>query len=357
MKLGEILIHQKSITQDQLALALWVQKRWGGLLGRILVSRGALPEADLIVALSGQLGIPSVDLRSRCMPTCVCHLLPQELCISHLLLPFGRDPDSGVLQVAMADPRDPAGLAALRGCFSGPCRVYLCGYVDLTDALFRQAHQKPDAAPSPVVRRATQEIIEADSLVEEVAIPMPVAARRTVPPLVEDELEVLEESDMLAAMTAQALAGRPAEVDLIVESGDFEIISAEEDGPRKSTEPIGAAPVAAGTVATGTDPKPAADAPAKPVAVETEPTTGAKPDEPAATHDDAAAKDQAPTKESGTKAVPKPEPTAKDSEKKGPAPPARRGLLAALAGGPREPEKKVPDKKPPPSPFDARDRK
>ena len=52
--LGEILLENGEITQDQLDKALEVQKKEGGLIGIILVSQGSISEQILVKYLAIQ---------------------------------------------------------------------------------------------------------------------------------------------------------------------------------------------------------------------------------------------------------------------------------------------------------------
>ena len=57
-KLGEILIQQGLISEEQLKDAISRQKRERGRLGEILVKMGTLTEDDIIAALGTQLNLP-----------------------------------------------------------------------------------------------------------------------------------------------------------------------------------------------------------------------------------------------------------------------------------------------------------
>ncbi len=52
--LGEILLENGEITNDQLEKAVEVQKKEGGLIGIILVSQGAITEQTLVKYLAIQ---------------------------------------------------------------------------------------------------------------------------------------------------------------------------------------------------------------------------------------------------------------------------------------------------------------
>jgi hypothetical protein len=52
--LGEILLENKEITQEQLDKAIEIQKKEGGLIGIILVTMGAITEQVLVKYLAVQ---------------------------------------------------------------------------------------------------------------------------------------------------------------------------------------------------------------------------------------------------------------------------------------------------------------
>ena len=60
-KLGEVLLKNTSISQDQLNDALKIQYEEGGLLGEILVRKNMLALSEIVRALCLQLGIPFLD--------------------------------------------------------------------------------------------------------------------------------------------------------------------------------------------------------------------------------------------------------------------------------------------------------
>jgi len=56
VKLGDLLLKQKLITQQQLETALKLQREEGGKIGEALVRVGAVSEADITETLSQQFG-------------------------------------------------------------------------------------------------------------------------------------------------------------------------------------------------------------------------------------------------------------------------------------------------------------
>jgi len=62
IRIGDLLVEQKIISQSQLQEALTEQKKSGRKLGRVLIENGFIDEDRLLVLLSEQLDIPYVDL-------------------------------------------------------------------------------------------------------------------------------------------------------------------------------------------------------------------------------------------------------------------------------------------------------
>jgi len=63
VKLGELLLEQKLLTQEQLQAALDEQKRSGRKLGRVLTDLGLVREEKLHELLAANLQIPFIDVR------------------------------------------------------------------------------------------------------------------------------------------------------------------------------------------------------------------------------------------------------------------------------------------------------
>src|SRR5258706_14611692 len=63
IRLGDVLVAQKLISQEQLKHALEAQKRSGRRLGRVLVDEGVLTEEHIAEALARQLGLPFLNLK------------------------------------------------------------------------------------------------------------------------------------------------------------------------------------------------------------------------------------------------------------------------------------------------------
>ncbi|MBI5100873.1 MAG: type IV-A pilus assembly ATPase PilB [Nitrospirae bacterium] len=102
VKLGQLLIASSIINEEQLKLALNVQKKEGGRLGSNLVKLGFLSEDKLVAFLSRQYGVPSINLSEYRIDPAVLKLIPAEMAKKHLLMPIARV--GATLTVAIADP-------------------------------------------------------------------------------------------------------------------------------------------------------------------------------------------------------------------------------------------------------------
>jgi hypothetical protein len=65
VRLGEILIKESLITQDQLTKALEFQRSNGGKLGSCLTKMGYITDDDITGVLSRQYGVPSITKSIR----------------------------------------------------------------------------------------------------------------------------------------------------------------------------------------------------------------------------------------------------------------------------------------------------
>jgi MSHA biogenesis protein MshE len=104
VRLGDVLIAQKTISQEQLKLALEEQKRSGRKLGRTLVDLGFVTEERLGQALARQLNLAFVNLKLYNFNRAVVLKLPESAARRFRVLAL-EDRGERML-VGMADPTD-----------------------------------------------------------------------------------------------------------------------------------------------------------------------------------------------------------------------------------------------------------
>ena len=102
IRLGEILVKESLITQDQLQKALDFQRTNGGKLGSCLTRLGFITDDDITGVLSRQYGVPSINLKYYEIDPNVIKLIPQDTAARYQVIPLSRV--GSVLTIAMTDP-------------------------------------------------------------------------------------------------------------------------------------------------------------------------------------------------------------------------------------------------------------
>ena len=101
-RLGDLLVADGLITDEQLRTALAEQRGTGEKLGSILVRLNLVNEEQLTGFLSRQYGIPSITLSQLDVDQELLRLVPAQIAKKYEVLPIRRVGDS--LALAMADP-------------------------------------------------------------------------------------------------------------------------------------------------------------------------------------------------------------------------------------------------------------
>jgi len=101
-RLGEILVKESLITQEQLKQALDYQKQHSGRLGTCLVKMGFITDDEVTAVLSRQYGVPSINLKFYEVDPTVVKLIPQETAVRYQIVPLSRV--GSTLTIAMTDP-------------------------------------------------------------------------------------------------------------------------------------------------------------------------------------------------------------------------------------------------------------
>ncbi len=104
VRLGEILVQQKLLTEEQLKGALAGQKKSGRRLGRVIIELGYASEEQISQALARQLGVAYVNLKHYNLKREVTIKLPETQARRYRALVLEDAGDHYL--VAMADPTD-----------------------------------------------------------------------------------------------------------------------------------------------------------------------------------------------------------------------------------------------------------
>jgi MSHA biogenesis protein MshE len=133
IRIGDLLVQHKVISQSQLDTALEDQKSTGRKLGRVLIDNGYLSEAQLMDFLSRQLKIPYVDLKYYNFNPQAVRLIPETHARRFRAVALEESLE-GVL-VGMADPTDIFAYDEISRVVRRPVRLAVVKESDLLKAL------------------------------------------------------------------------------------------------------------------------------------------------------------------------------------------------------------------------------
>lgn len=105
LRIGDLLVNEKLITNEQLDRALEVKKESDKKLGEIIVELGFASEESVVKALSNQLGVEIVNPSQIKITDEILAMVEGQLLRKHLMIPIEMANDNTV-RVAMADPMD-----------------------------------------------------------------------------------------------------------------------------------------------------------------------------------------------------------------------------------------------------------
>jgi type IV pilus assembly protein PilB len=103
VRIGEVLVEEGILSEEQLKRALAEQKATGRLLGEMLVEQGVITSSLLVQALARRLGVPGCDLRHGLIDPNLLKLIGEEEATRLKAIPLFKVRDA--LTVAMAEPQ------------------------------------------------------------------------------------------------------------------------------------------------------------------------------------------------------------------------------------------------------------
>ena len=133
IRLGDLLVEHKLISEGQLSEALSEQKKSGHKLGRVLVENGYVKEDDVLNLLSRQLSVPFVDLSTFQFKPEVVNKLPETAARRFRALALEDTPEG--LLVGMADPTNIFAYDDLVRVIKGPIKIAVVKEGDLVAAI------------------------------------------------------------------------------------------------------------------------------------------------------------------------------------------------------------------------------
>lgn len=121
MRLGDLLVHEGVIDEEQLQQALNNQKTTGRKLGKALMELGLVSEQRLHSFLAQQLKVPLLDIASLRLDPITVKLIPEVQARRYRALAIEENADH--ILIGMSDPADLAALDALGNLLPKPIKV------------------------------------------------------------------------------------------------------------------------------------------------------------------------------------------------------------------------------------------
>ncbi|WP_342547734.1 ATPase, T2SS/T4P/T4SS family [Paenibacillus sp. FSL P2-0089] len=163
-RLGDLLVENGIISQEQLEEALVEQRKTKRKLGDLLITQGYITEQQLIEVLEFQLGIPHVSLFKYQIDPAITQIIPESMAKRYQVLPFMKE--GSKLMVAMADPLDYFAIEDLRMSTGFRIEPAISSRDELTRAIARHYGMR-DSMSQMMVELPTQEEIEETEITDE----------------------------------------------------------------------------------------------------------------------------------------------------------------------------------------------
>lgn len=133
IRLGDLLLENRVISQEQLDVALADQRKTGRRLGRVLIENGYITEDRLLDFLSQQLRIPYIDLRKYPFIPEVVRLIPEAYARRFRAVALREEGDA--VLVGLADPIDIFAHDEIERLLQRPIKIAVVKESDLLKAM------------------------------------------------------------------------------------------------------------------------------------------------------------------------------------------------------------------------------
>jgi MSHA biogenesis protein MshE len=165
VRLGDLLVDKKLISEAQLQEALAEQKRSGRKIGQVLIENGYIQEELMLQTLSAQLKVPYVDISTFELNPELVKRLPETAARRYRSLVLKETPDG--LLVAMGDPTDIFGYDEIARILKQPVLLAMARESDLLqniDRMYQQGDQLQTLA-SEVGRELSDNTFDLEKLI------------------------------------------------------------------------------------------------------------------------------------------------------------------------------------------------
>lgn len=125
VRIGDILLQEKIITEEQLTIGLKLQREDNNKkrLGEIFLDLGYITEDELLLALSKSLKLEIVSLKKKYIFVDVINKIPKNIALNHILVPIEIKQNKLIL--AMSDPLDYYALEEIKSIVNMPIETVI----------------------------------------------------------------------------------------------------------------------------------------------------------------------------------------------------------------------------------------
>jgi len=139
-KLGEILIHYKIITPEQLEEGLKIQKNNGKRIGEILIDLGMVTQDEINWVLGKQLNLPYVQVNIGNIDIQLSKNISEDILRKYKVIPMMEIDDD--LVIAMADPTDEEAIEAIKEVTKRKLKYVLASFKNIDETINQIFHHK-----------------------------------------------------------------------------------------------------------------------------------------------------------------------------------------------------------------------
>ena len=132
-KLGEILVRNGAISDDQLKKALDFQQQESGLLGEILVKLGYVNEREIVQALTAQYGFAYLPLENYEFNEKGAEMLPENVARQYSVVPV--DVIGDLLTIVMSNPLNEKAIEDIEMITKKKVQVFISTVTAIQEAL------------------------------------------------------------------------------------------------------------------------------------------------------------------------------------------------------------------------------
>ncbi|SDP05364.1 type IV pilus assembly protein PilB [Paenibacillus sp. yr247] len=135
MRIGELLVMNGIINEEQLDQALKEQARNPKKLGGIMIELGFITERQLVEALEFQLGVPVVNLNEAVFDLATVQIIDESIARKHHLVPISSG--GGKIKVAMIDPLNKEAIKAIQMATGMSVQPFIAMRMEMEEAINR----------------------------------------------------------------------------------------------------------------------------------------------------------------------------------------------------------------------------